>query len=55
MFIPGVLADALAWLDCTIYSRTVAGTHTIYVGEIQASLWPDDMRRTCLENNILLL
>lgn len=32
-----VLADALAWLDCTIYSRHTAGTHTIYIGEIQAS------------------
>lgn len=32
-----VLADALAWLDCTILSRHVAGTHTIYVGEVQAS------------------
>jgi flavin reductase (DIM6/NTAB) family NADH-FMN oxidoreductase RutF len=32
-----VLEDALAWLDCTIHTRTVAGTHTIYVGEVQAS------------------
>jgi flavin reductase (DIM6/NTAB) family NADH-FMN oxidoreductase RutF len=32
-----VLADAVAWLDCTIYDRLVAGTHTIYVGEVQAS------------------
>ncbi len=32
-----VLNDALAWLDCTIYDRHVAGTHTIYVGEVQAS------------------
>lgn len=30
-----VLNDALAWLDCTIYSRATAGTHTIYVGEVQ--------------------
>jgi flavin reductase (DIM6/NTAB) family NADH-FMN oxidoreductase RutF len=38
-----VLDDALAWLDCTIYSRHTAGTHTIYIGEVQASrvLEPD--------------
>ena len=28
-----VLEDALAWLDCTIYDRIVAGTHTLYIGE----------------------
>ena len=32
-----VLADALAWLDCTIAGRYIAGTHTIYIGEVQAS------------------
>jgi len=32
-----VLTDALAWLDCTIQSRHTAGTHTIYVGRVQAS------------------
>jgi len=31
-----VLADSLAWIDCTIYARCPAGTHTIYVGEVQA-------------------
>lgn len=35
-----VLADALAWLDCTIHSRTAAGTHTIFVGHVQASAVP---------------
>jgi flavin reductase (DIM6/NTAB) family NADH-FMN oxidoreductase RutF len=35
-----VLKDALAWLDCTIFSRHKAGTHTIYVGEVQASSVP---------------
>jgi flavin reductase (DIM6/NTAB) family NADH-FMN oxidoreductase RutF len=35
-----VLRDALAWLDCTIHSRLVAGTHTIYVGEVQAAATP---------------
>ncbi len=32
-----IYADALAWLDCTVYSRHTAGTHTIYIGEVQAS------------------
>lgn len=35
-----VLANALAWLDCTILSRHAAGTHSIYVGEVQASCVP---------------
>ncbi|MCL4262163.1 MAG: flavin reductase family protein [Anaerolineae bacterium] len=32
-----ILQNALAWLDCTIHGRIVAGTHTIYIGEVQAS------------------
>jgi flavin reductase (DIM6/NTAB) family NADH-FMN oxidoreductase RutF len=32
-----ILVDALAWLDCTIYERFPAGTHHIYVGEVQAT------------------
>lgn len=35
-----ILANALAWLDCTIYSRCIAGGHTIYLGEVQASAAP---------------
>jgi flavin reductase (DIM6/NTAB) family NADH-FMN oxidoreductase RutF len=35
-----VLVDALAWLDCTIHSRHVAGTHTLYVGRVVASGTP---------------
>ena len=35
-----ILKDCLAWLDCTIYERYVAGTHTIYIGEVQASEAP---------------
>lgn len=35
-----ILTDALAWLDCTIYARHPAGTHTIYVGEVQVSNVP---------------
>ncbi len=31
-----ILANALAWLDCTIYDRFVAGGHTLYIGEVQA-------------------
>jgi flavin reductase (DIM6/NTAB) family NADH-FMN oxidoreductase RutF len=32
-----ILANALAWLDCTVTGRLQAGNHTIYVGEVQAS------------------
>jgi flavin reductase (DIM6/NTAB) family NADH-FMN oxidoreductase RutF len=35
-----ILKDALAWLDCTIYQRHQAGTHTIYIGEVVASSVP---------------
>ncbi len=35
-----VLVDAVAWLDCTIDSRHAAGSHTIYVGAVQASAVP---------------
>lgn len=35
-----ILADALAWLDCTVYARYPAGTHHIYIGEVQASGTP---------------
>ncbi len=35
-----VLEDAAAWLDCTIHSRSPAGTHTLYVGKVQASRVP---------------
>jgi len=31
-----ILEDALAWLDCTIHDRKVAGTHTIYIGLVKA-------------------
>lgn len=32
-----ILADALAWLDCRIVGRLPAGTHMVYVGEVEAS------------------
>ncbi len=35
-----ILQDALAWLDCTINKRYEAGTHTIYLGLVQASATP---------------
>jgi flavin reductase (DIM6/NTAB) family NADH-FMN oxidoreductase RutF len=35
-----VLKDALAWLDCTLYAAHAAGTHTIFVGEVQAGKTP---------------
>lgn len=31
-----ILKNALAWMDCTIHERFVAGSHTIYIGEIKA-------------------
>lgn len=40
-----ILAAALAWLDCTVHGRLEAGSHTIYVGEVQAaSLVADPLR-----------
>ncbi|MBK8987143.1 MAG: flavin reductase family protein [Chloroflexi bacterium] len=56
-----VLQDALAWLDCTINNRYEAGTHTIYLGLVQASstprldeapliYWNRGYRRLALEN-----
>lgn len=35
-----ILVDALAWLDCTIFSRHAAGTHTLYIGRVEASATP---------------
>lgn len=35
-----VLQNALAWLDCTIHARHEAGSHTIYLGAVQASSVP---------------
>lgn len=35
-----ILANALAWLDCTLHAHYVAGANTIYVGEVQASAVP---------------
>ena len=32
-----ILQDALAWLDCTVDGSYVAGTHTIFIGKVQAS------------------
>lgn len=55
-----ILTDALAWLDCTIFARFTAGTHTVYIGHVQASCvprpdappliyWNRDYRRLKLE------
>ena len=35
-----VLADAVAWMDCTIDGRYAAETNTIYVGRIEAAKAP---------------
>jgi len=32
-----ILKDALAWLDCTVHHRYEAGTHTLYLGQVEAS------------------
>ncbi len=32
-----VLSDCLAWLDCTLRERHEAGSHTLFIGEVQAS------------------
>ena len=35
-----VLRDAVAWLDCRVWGRQSAGTHSIYVGEVCATSVP---------------
>jgi flavin reductase (DIM6/NTAB) family NADH-FMN oxidoreductase RutF len=56
-----ILSDALAWLDCTITASFPAGTHQIYVGEVQACgvpkpdgspliYWNRDYRHLDLDN-----
>ena len=35
-----VLEEAVAWLDCRLYDKMRAGTHTIFVGEVVASKVP---------------
>ena len=35
-----ILTDALAWMDCSIYARHLAETHTIYVGLVKATNVP---------------
>jgi len=35
-----ILQDALAWLDCTVDSSLDAGSHTIFIGLVQASGTP---------------
>jgi len=37
-----VLTDALAWLDCRIHARYPAGSHTIFVGQVEASAVPQE-------------
>lgn len=37
-----ILTDAVAWLDCHIHARYPAGSHTIYVGVVQASRVPEE-------------
>lgn len=37
-----ILTDALAWLDCRIHARYPAGSHTIFVGQVEASAVPKE-------------
>ena len=37
-----ILSDALAWLECRIHARYPAGSHTIYVGQVEASNAPEE-------------
>jgi flavin reductase (DIM6/NTAB) family NADH-FMN oxidoreductase RutF len=30
-----LLREALGWLDCRVHSRFPAGTHTVYIGEVE--------------------
>ena len=35
-----VLADSVAWLDCELHSQHAAGSHTLYVGRVEACASP---------------
>jgi len=35
-----ILEEAMAWLDCTLHSSHAAGSHTLYVGRVEASATP---------------
>ncbi len=39
-----ILEDALAWLDCTVFARHPAGSHSMYIGEVQAAHSADPER-----------
>ncbi|MBI4772331.1 MAG: flavin reductase family protein [Chloroflexi bacterium] len=36
-----ILGDALAYLECTVVAAHDAGTHTLFIGEVQAAAGPD--------------
>jgi flavin reductase (DIM6/NTAB) family NADH-FMN oxidoreductase RutF len=35
-----ILTDSLAWLDCSVHSKHVAGSHTLYIGRVEACAAP---------------
>jgi flavin reductase (DIM6/NTAB) family NADH-FMN oxidoreductase RutF len=37
-----ILLDAMAWLDCRIFARYPAGTHTVVIGEVVATGVPEN-------------
>ena len=43
-----VLEDALAWMDCRIWARHPAGTHTVFLGLVEASAVPRPEARPLL-------
>jgi flavin reductase (DIM6/NTAB) family NADH-FMN oxidoreductase RutF len=58
-----VLVDALAWLDCTLHSQHAAGSHTLYIGLVEACstprpgagpllYWNRDYRRLVVESAV---
>jgi flavin reductase (DIM6/NTAB) family NADH-FMN oxidoreductase RutF len=35
-----ILTDSLAWLDCSVFSKHAAGSHTLYIGRVEACAAP---------------
>jgi flavin reductase (DIM6/NTAB) family NADH-FMN oxidoreductase RutF len=37
-----ILVDAMAWLDCRVFAKHPAGTHTVVIGEVVAAGVPEN-------------
>lgn len=46
-----VLADALAWLDCTLFAEHVYGGNTLYIGRVEATWTADGTPAPLLYHN----